>query len=324
MRRYLAFDGGGTATRAGLYDESGDLLREASGGASNPVALGLDTCLSVLTTVGHEVIGEGGTVEAVGAALSGTWTSGMAQWLAEGLCEALAAPRVVLADDVRPILFANLGDSPGILAIAGTGSSVVAQMPDGRSDFVGGRGAMFGDDGSAFQIGQSALRAAGRALDGMGPDTALIALLPEAAGVESFHALIPWAQRATIRDIAALAQTVARAAETDVLAAECIEEQGQCMAEQVWAGYRKLALPDDAPLLLNGGVFEHCPRYVDAFRARLKELGVRPEPELAPLRGHRAALEMVSAARLPKTLQATEALREGPRKRSPTDSKRSE
>ena len=308
MKHYLAFDGGGTKTRAGLYDAEGRLLREARGGASNPMALGLDRCVSVLTEVGREALADTpATVDGIGAALSGAWTSGMASWLAERLCEQFQAPRAVVSDDVRPILFANIGDAPGILAVAGTGSSVVAQASGGRSGFVGGRGAMFGDDGSAFQIGQGALRAAARALDGLAPDTVLTALLPEAAGVKSFHMLVPWARDASMRDIAGLAPAVAQAADHDAVAAECIVTQAGHMAEQVRAGFRKYDLPLDAPVLLNGGVFEHCPRYLEAFRRRLCGLGVQTVAELAPVRGHRAALAMVCADNLPKTLLASEA-----------------
>jgi hypothetical protein len=66
-------------------------------------------------------------------------------------------------------------------------------------------------------------------------------------------------------------------------------------------------VPDDAPVLLNGGLFEHCPRYFDAFRGHLTALGVQAEPHLADVRGHRAALALVLAPHLPKTVQATEA-----------------
>lgn len=307
MKYYLTYDGGGTATRAGLYDEKGRLLREGRGQGSNPIAFGLDTCISVLTQVGKEVLAETNCEpEGVGVALAGVWTSGMGSYLAKRLSEELRTPRVVLCDDIRPILFANIGDAPGVLAIAGTGSSVVAQMPDGRSDFVGGRGAAFGDDGSAFQIAQSALKAAGRALDGLGPDTVLTTLLPETVNVESFRMLVPWAWHASMRDIASLAQTVTKAAETDSVAAACITEQAQLMANQVHAGFKKVGVPQDAPVLLSGALFEHCPRYFEAFKARLAGLGVQAEPRLAPVRGHRAALELVLADKLPKTVQATE------------------
>lgn len=307
MKHYLAFDGGGTKTRAGLYSGEGRLLREARGQGSNPIAFGMETCLRVLIHVGRKALGDTPLeVEAVGVALSGAWTSGMASWLAKHLLEEFGAGRVVVCDDIRPILFANIGDAPGVIAIAGTGSSVVAQMPDGRSDFVGGRGAAFGDDGSAFQIGQSALKAAGRALDGLGPDTTLVTLLPKAAGVESFRLLVPWAWHASMRDIAGLAETVARAAETDAVAAACVVDQAQLMADQVRAGFRKLRVPEDAPVLLSGGLFEYCTRYFEAFKAHLAELRVHAEPQLATVRGHRAALELVLAQHLPKTVQATE------------------
>jgi N-acetylglucosamine kinase-like BadF-type ATPase len=306
MTHFLAFDGGGTATRAGLYDLQGRLLGEAVGGASNPVALGEDRCLEVLIQVGHEALAHGdGGVEAVGAALSGTWTSGMGLWLAQRLRERFEAARAVVCDDIRPILFANIGDSPGIMATAGTGSSVVAQSSDGRSDSVGGRGALFGDDGSAFQIGQSAMKAAARAQDGLGPDTILVTLLAKAAGVESFRMLPLWAGRASMRDVAGLAKTVAEAADSDLVAKSIIIEQAQRMAELVRAGTAKADLPPDTPVLLNGGVFERCPLYLDAFRAHLTALGMPGDASLAPVRGHRAALALLRAAHLPETLLAS-------------------
>ena len=49
MKHYLAFDGGGTTSRAGLYDAEGRLLAEATGASSNAVALGGETSLSLVS-----------------------------------------------------------------------------------------------------------------------------------------------------------------------------------------------------------------------------------------------------------------------------------
>lgn len=100
---------------------------------------------------------------------------------------------------------------------------MLAQAADGRSQIVGGRGRLFGDDGSAYQIAVAGLRAAARAADGTADHTALVTALPAAAGVDSLQALVPWSASASKQEVAALAVAVdVSALEGDAAARDCI------------------------------------------------------------------------------------------------------
>ena len=71
----------------------------------------------------------------------------------------------------RPPASAPMPGADGGLVIAGTGSAAIARVA-GRETIVGGRGFALGDDGSGAHIGLDALRAATRAHDGLGPESA--------------------------------------------------------------------------------------------------------------------------------------------------------
>jgi N-acetylglucosamine kinase-like BadF-type ATPase len=55
---------------------------------------------------------------------------------------------------------------PGVVVIAGTGSIAYGRLADGREAQAGGWGYMMGDEGSGYDIGREALRAATQAQDG--------------------------------------------------------------------------------------------------------------------------------------------------------------
>ncbi len=303
MPLYLAMDGGGTATRAGLYDGSRNLIREVTGRASNPVAYGIDTCLAVLTELARRAM-DGGEPppQSVAVALAGAREAHQKLDIATRLADALGASRVLVTDDLRPILFANAGDMPAILAIAGTGSSVLAQNGS-EALLVGGRGAILGDDGSAYRVAVAALRACAHALDGLGPATELVEALPEAVGLAAMHAMPAWAETADKQAIADLARTVERLAEQDdQVALACLRREAAQLAAQVEAGHRRLHLPPDVCVYLHGGLLTKGRVYREAFISTVHDRLPRAEVRELALSGHRAVVEMALADALPAML----------------------
>ncbi len=69
----------------------------------------------------------------------------------------LPGDRVKLVHDTVIAHAGALGGEPGVVVIAGTGSAAYAVFGDGSSHFEGGWGYLFGDEGSAFWIGRSAI-----------------------------------------------------------------------------------------------------------------------------------------------------------------------
>lgn len=68
------------------------------------------------------------------------------------------ARRVKVIPDVEAAFLGALGDRPGVLILAGTGSIVLGRNARGRWARAGGLGPLLGDEGSAFWIGQVWLR----------------------------------------------------------------------------------------------------------------------------------------------------------------------
>ncbi len=300
---FLTVDGGATVTRAGLYAADGTLLRETEGAPCNPVEYGVDACVSVLLSL--SLIIEGNAVAGFAAGISGARQEALRDEIARAVCRKMPVARAAVTDDLHPILYANAGVGDAVLVIAGTGSSVLAQATvcqtttncaDGRSVIVGGRGRLFGDEGSAYQIAVAGLRAASYAVDGMGRDTRLVAALPSAAGVETFAGLVSWSASASKQQVAALAKTVdALAVEGDAVARECIVEQAQRLAEQTLAAMGRLALPSTTACFLNGGVFSQSALFLEAFKGALARRWPEARPEFPRLLGHRAVLALAMA-----------------------------
>ena len=68
-------------------------------------------------------------------------------------------------------LVAGVGDEPGVVLIAGTGSIAYGVNHDGFAARAGGWGYVLGDEGSGYWIGRQALAAVVREADGRGPKT---------------------------------------------------------------------------------------------------------------------------------------------------------
>ena len=70
--------------------------------------------------------------------------------------------RVEVISDAQAALLGAIGEGPGVLVLAGTGSIVVAHDGRGRWTRAGGLGPLVGDEGSGFWLGREWLRTLGR------------------------------------------------------------------------------------------------------------------------------------------------------------------
>ncbi|MBI4557486.1 MAG: hypothetical protein HY706_07885 [Candidatus Hydrogenedentes bacterium] len=296
MRLHLAIEGGATRTRAGLYDADRSLLAETETGPCNPVACGMEAALKLLGSLAKGFLNAHADASfTIAGGISGAARPSFRGEIAESLWR-LGAERVLVTDDLRPVLFANAATTPAILVVAGTGSSVLAQTKAGEIVLLGGRGAVFSDEGSAYQIAVSGLRAAAHALDGIGPETALTRTLPVAARLRDFADFSAWSATALKHQVAALAKVVTTAAVSgDAVAARCVRDQATMLAELVSTALRRFSFPTESPVFLAGGLFEHCELYRKEFESALHARHAGLAPRLAPLRGHRAVAELCVA-----------------------------
>jgi len=296
----LAFDGGGSVTRAGLYDDDRQLVAEAHGGPTNPVAYGPEAAAAILRALGRRLItGDSAPPAIIAAALSGAGDQHAHEIIANALFHTFHPQRVILSGDAQPVLLANAGDSPAVLVISGTGACVVGQA-HGNRIIVGGRGALFGEEGGAYGLARSALRCAAMAVDELGPTTALVDALTQAVGVDNFSRICRWGDRASKRDVAALAQAVLHCANNgDGVALTILAQHATSLARQTAHALRKINANESATVFIQGGLIENSSPFRQMYEKALTTTIPSVTIAVPPIRGHEAAAHAAWRETLP-------------------------
>jgi N-acetylglucosamine kinase-like BadF-type ATPase len=162
MKCVLGLDGGGTKTECVVLNEAGAILARATGPPSNPTRIGFtaafaaiqETCALAINSTRITL-----DVLALCAGLAGTGLrenhDQMKQFLAQRFPSALIDVRM---DIELPL--AAVPPGPAIVLIAGTGSAAIGRNIAGSMQREGGFGPASSDEGSAFDIGRSAVAAA--------------------------------------------------------------------------------------------------------------------------------------------------------------------
>jgi len=236
----LGLDGGGSKTICVLIDDTGQVLGRGEGGVSNYQSVGEKVAFCSIQSAMTFAIAslEGVKVEAICLGLAGVARPAdiqVAQRIVEQLRSSdgipitgnLPAKNVVICNDALIALVGGLGHGVGIVAIAGTGSIIFGRNQQGHTKRVGGWGYILGDEGSAYQIAVSGMRAALRADDGRDQPTILQSLLREHLGLVRLENLVEviYQQGWSVKQMAALAPIVDQAAASgDLVAIRIIDE----------------------------------------------------------------------------------------------------
>jgi len=200
---------------------------------------------------------------AIGAAGAAT-VPDRARELADRVATA-SGGRAVVTSDVVTAHAGALGGAPGTVLVAGTGAVAIGIDPTGRIRRADGSGIWLGDDGSGRWIGQQGLRAALRAHDGRGRDTALRdAAMSLAPSLDALPAVVGGSATPE-RTLAAFAPVVlSHAADGDAVASDIVE---RAIGHLVTTA-RAVAPPESAAhvVAITGGLVAH-----DGFAARLRQ-----------------------------------------------------
>ncbi|MBG0740822.1 hypothetical protein IV500_15710 [Paeniglutamicibacter antarcticus] len=188
MQQLVAFDAGGTSTRAVIMDRTGACLGYGHAGSGNPVSSGIFAVQASLRTAlqraaqQHGQSGSGYSSAIIAMAGSSVQTFG--KTFADGLSDLGLQGRVVIESDLLATFFSATYHDQGYALVAGTGA-IAARIRAGQLDAVAdGMGWLLGDAGSGFWIGHQVVRAVCAALDGRGPKTSLCVPLLAALGID--------------------------------------------------------------------------------------------------------------------------------------------
>lgn len=295
----LGVDGGGTRTRAAIVDGSGRVLGLGEAGPSNLHVSGAAVVRAAVEAAvraarAEMAIESDGQFDAAFLGHAGVVTPRDREEIRAIARELGLAPETTVGvdHDLRIALAGGLAGAPGIVLIAGTGSSCYGRTADGTAWRAGGWGPLLDDPGSGYWLGVRGMAAVGRGVDGRGPETSLQRSLPAFLGVADAEELLrlTGAGGLTRDRIATLAPVVLDAADDgDSVAAAIVREGIDELALMVEAVARRLFRSADAArLAMTGGLVER-----PSFRAALETVIVRRVPGVRPV-----------ASRLPPVLGA--------------------
>jgi len=297
----LGIDAGGTKTVCLLADAEGRIVAEARGGGANLQASGELEVEKVLHGVMEQAIGDREVrpdVVCLGIAGVDRPTDADA---VRGIMRRLGfKSRTLIVNDALVALVAGVGDSAGVVLVAGTGSIAYGRDGSGRAARSGGWGYLLGDEGGGFWIGRSALAAVVRQFDGRGPATMLTDLvLTEmhlGSPTELIHAI--YDKGLQRRAIAAIAAVVQRAADAgDAMASEILTRAGAELGAAAASVIGRLGMRGDLfRTVLAGGIFHAIPALVADVRGRLSEVAPRSETQLLTVEPAVGAVRLALAA----------------------------
>lgn len=167
MRIVLGFDGGGTKTECAAMDFSGSILARGRGPASNPTRIGFDLAAAGVrraADIALAALPQSGEIAALCAGLAGTAQAENRQLMFRLLQEKFPGIAIDLRTDLD-LPLSSMPDGPAIVLVAGTGSAAIGRNATGTHLREGGYGPSGSDEGSAFDLGRSAVAAVRQSQD---------------------------------------------------------------------------------------------------------------------------------------------------------------
>ena len=276
----LGIDAGGTKTVCYLADSEGRIVGEGRGGGANLQAHGELEVEKVLHAVIDQAVGE----RAILPAAVCLGVAGVDRAEDDRIVRAIVRrlgfrSHTLVVNDALIALVAGVGEAPGVVVIAGTGSIAYGVNQAGLAARAGGWGFILGDEGSGYWIGRQALAAVVREADGRGPKTELTPLVLEHFKLARVDGLVREVydrglQRQAVATIGVVVEQ-ARAG-GDITAGEILNKAGEELARAAASVIARLEMRGQAfGTVLAGGMFRVIPWLADNVTERLAEVAPR-------------------------------------------------
>ena len=258
----------------------GHVLATGLAGPSNPLRVGFEQALTSLGTAAGNVLTAARIgaeqIDAVCAGIAGAGQPRVVKRIMGHLVETFPQADVHVTTDLEVALEAAVGDGPGLVLVAGTGSAAYGRDADGRTARAGGHGPWIGDEGSAFDIGRRAVAAVAQARDAMAPVTMLSDMIPAALECTDWEILLERIAEAPDEVLPRIFPIVVEAADAqDAPAQEILYAAALGLAALAMSVERRLELVDKKFVLgKTGGVFGHS-AYLDSTLEALLHSGAK-------------------------------------------------
>ncbi len=314
----IGIDGGGTRLRAAIATEDGNLLGRGEAGTGNYHDVGADVVRDNIGQAVAQAWKAAGQPPRRADAMFlglGSIVTPEDRAVIRGIVQELgivSAERIGVDHDLRVALAGGLAGQPGIVLIAGTGSSCYGRNEQGQNWQAGGWGPILDDPGSSYWLGRQAMIAAIRDYDGRGSKTRLHPTVVEALGIGSMREI---SRRVELEgmarsEIAALAPLVTTAAaEGDEVACSLIERGADQLALMVATVAEHVSFATSTPqipVVITGGLTSAGSVFLSPLQRAIQRRAPATcvvEARLPPvLGGVLLALEMIEAPLSPQVI----------------------
>lgn len=224
MQYFVGVDGGGSTTRAVVVTDTLEVLGQGTASASNHYVAGVENaarnCRAAVDAAQNDsrrIAPEFSPdqIAAYGFGLAGVRRESDAAPMRMQLRPLFSGHPVVLDTDAAAAHSGAFSGGSGIILSAGTGAISLGIDEQGERYYADGWGPLMGDEGGGYWMGQDALRAVCRDIDGRGPKTRLTSIVMSTLGVANSEALVQLVHspNCTREHIAGLARVVLDAAD---------------------------------------------------------------------------------------------------------------
>lgn len=305
---YLLVDGGKTKTEAVIVDSNGSEIAKSCGpgleiiGSVNGYERVVDSLRITFDQLPHTSRFAG-----VAFGLNGAQApSASSDLAAKAISSLVKANRFTIASDVVMNYLGALGNQPGVVVAAGTGSVVMAISRQGVPYRIDGNGPLFADRGSGHEIGRQGLKIAAMVDDGLPGSTALHKAMIQRFGTLENTVNSVFGAPNPIEVVASFSKSVAKAAkEGDEMSTEILRCAAQDLAMNVQAAARRSKLAG-APFSYStaGGIFNIGPLLEKTFHEFVAQF--LPEAQYQePVGGAIAGARIVALNKAPMLEQVT-------------------
>lgn len=270
----IGIDGGGTHSTAVAAYPDGRIAAVVYGGGMNFHNVGVESVRQRLEALVAELCSKAGCEAAeVCVGMSALDAPADEGTLAKFTTGAFRKDQLDLQSDAYIALMGFTLGKPGVIVICGTGSMLLMLDAKGQQHAAGGWGYLLGDAGSGYTLAREGLLAAIEHVEGLGPETSLLA-----DALEFFHAEEPrklidriYAPDATPDQLAGFARCVIkRAQEGDTAAGALLERNMKRLARHAARLIERA--PEARCVGLYGGIFAHSEQARMLFTRELVSL----------------------------------------------------
>lgn len=273
---YLLVDGGKSKTDAVIIDSDGSEIAKSRGpgleiiGSVNGYERVVESLRATFDQLPQNIRFTG-----VAFGLNGVQApSESADLAAKAISSLVKADQFTIASDVVMNYLGALGNQPGIVVAAGTGSVVMAISRQGVPYRIDGDGPLFADRGSGHDIGRQGLKIAAMVDDGLPGSIALHEAMIKRFGTLENTAFSVYGATNPIELVASFSRNVAEAAQNgDETSIEILRRAAEDLAMNVQAAARRSEL-SGAPFNYStaGGLFNIGPLLEKPFHNFIAKL----------------------------------------------------